>query len=76
MALEDELATMPQAYAVALRLEALGAEPALIAAALGIEREAVPTLLDVAHRKLAEIADVTKVAPPPRRRDGQRGEPS
>jgi hypothetical protein len=70
MALDDDLASMPLAYAVALRLEALGAEPELIAGALGIEREAVPMLLDVAHRKLAEVT------PRPRRQGGRRDEPS
>jgi hypothetical protein len=70
VALEDDLSAMPLAYAVALRLEALGAEPEMIAGALGVEPESVPTLLDVAHRKLAEFT------PGPRPPDGPRGEPS
>jgi hypothetical protein len=55
VAIEDQLAAMPLPYAVALRLEAAGAGPELIAVALGIEREAVPMLLDVARRKLTEL---------------------
>ena len=57
MAIEDNLAAMPFPYAVALRLEAADAGPEVIAVALGIEREAVPMLLDVARRKLAELTD-------------------
>ncbi len=45
---------MPFPYAVALRLDAVGAGPDLIATALGVEPESVPLLLDVAHRKLAD----------------------
>ena len=48
------MAALPLPYAIALRLREAGADRALIAHALGIEDEAVPTLLDVAQRKLAE----------------------
>jgi hypothetical protein len=56
VAIEDNLAAMPFPYAVALRMEAAGAGPELIAVALGIEREAVPMLLAVARRKLGELS--------------------
>jgi len=55
VAVDENLAAMPFPYAVALRLEAADAGPELIAVALGIEREEVPMLLDVAHRKLGEL---------------------
>jgi hypothetical protein len=55
VATDENLAAMPFPYAVALRLEAADVGPDLIAVALGIEREAVPLLLDVAHRKLADL---------------------
>jgi hypothetical protein len=55
VAIDDNLAAMPFPYAVALRLEAAEAGPDLIAVALGIERDAVPMLLDVAHRKIDEL---------------------
>ncbi len=48
----DEL---PESYAVALRLVAAGAEPELIATALGIEAAAVETLLDIARAKVREL---------------------
>ena len=42
-------------YTVALRLDDAGAEPALIAAATGIELESVSGFLAVAHTKLQEL---------------------
>ena len=48
------MAALPLSYAVALRLQDAGAGSELIGRALGIDEDAVPTLLDVAHRKLAE----------------------
>jgi hypothetical protein len=48
------MAALPVPYAVALRLQDAGAGTALIGRALGIEEDAVPALLAVAHRKLAE----------------------
>jgi hypothetical protein len=49
------LALLPQALAVALRLHRAGADAALIATALGIEPEGVPSLLIVAEAKLGHI---------------------
>jgi hypothetical protein len=46
---------LPQALAVALRLHRAGADAALIATALGIEPEGVPSLLIVAEAKLRHI---------------------
>jgi DNA-directed RNA polymerase specialized sigma24 family protein len=47
----DVLAELPVAYAVALRLHEAGAPPQAIAAALDVEPEAVPALLDIAWAK-------------------------
>ena len=47
------LAELPFAHAVALRLQAAGADQQTIADALGIDPAGVPTLLQVARAKLA-----------------------
>lgn len=54
MASDEQIGELPLAYAVALRLDRAGASPDLIATALGVEREAVPSVLELAQRKLAE----------------------
>ena len=54
------LAALPRAYALALRLEATGADKALIADCLEIEVEGVSALLLMAHEKLASITDSHK----------------
>lgn len=46
---------LPLAYAAALRLRAAGADPALIARALGIEAEGVGPLLALAETKLVRL---------------------
>lgn len=51
----EALDQLPTRYAVALRLAESGAEPELIARALGIEPESVQPLLLLAHAKLAEL---------------------
>jgi hypothetical protein len=50
------LVHLPLAHAVALRLHAAGADDAEIAAALGIDRECVGPLLEIARAKAARIA--------------------
>ena len=52
---DDALELLPPLYAVALRLTDVGADPALIATATGIELESVPALVELAHTKLNEI---------------------
>jgi|EndMetStandDraft_3_1072993.scaffolds.fasta_scaffold378630_2 DNA-directed RNA polymerase specialized sigma24 family protein len=53
----DVLAELPAPYAVALRLLDADASHAIIAAALDVEPEAVPALLDVARAKARELLD-------------------
>lgn len=53
----DVLAELPVAYAVALRLHDAGATPQVIAAALDVEPEAVPALLDIAWAKARALID-------------------
>ena len=45
----------PRAYRVGLRLRALGADDALIADCLGVDADAIVTLLDIGARKLEQI---------------------
>jgi hypothetical protein len=52
---EQALRHLPLAHAVALRMHEAGADEALIAAALGIEPEAVGPLLEVARAKAERI---------------------
>ena len=54
---DQALAELPVAYATALRLEAAGAERALIAQALGIDVEGVRPLLALAEAKLDRLLD-------------------
>jgi DNA-directed RNA polymerase specialized sigma24 family protein len=51
-AYEAALARLPHAYALALRYTDSGMSDDEICTALGIEREALEPLLDMAHRKL------------------------
>jgi hypothetical protein len=60
---DEALELLPPLYAVALRLVDAGAEPALIAAAEGIELESVPAFVELARVKLQAVDDQ-----PPRRR--------
>lgn len=60
------LAALPTAYAVAVRLRRAGGTPAEIAAALGIELDAVEGVCAVADRKLDELrASVATAGDPP-----------
>ena len=54
---DDALDLLPPLYAVALRLVEAGAEPALIAAAAGIELESVPAFVELARAKLQDVSD-------------------
>jgi hypothetical protein len=49
---EDALGRLPESHALALRLTDAGASAARICAELGIEREGLGPLLDIARRKL------------------------
>ncbi len=49
---QDRVARLPLGHAVALRLHAAGHGDDVIATALGLPVESVPTLLEVAHVKL------------------------
>jgi len=51
----EALDLLPPLYAVALRLEEAGADPAVIAEGVGINPQAVPAFLEVAHGKLVRI---------------------
>jgi hypothetical protein len=51
----DELAALPETYALALRLRAEGLDDAAIARVLEIEAESVAPLLTLAHAKLAKL---------------------
>jgi hypothetical protein len=53
---DEALDRLPAPYAVALRLHDWGAADEVIAVGLGIDPTAVPGLLDVARRKLLELA--------------------
>jgi DNA-directed RNA polymerase specialized sigma24 family protein len=55
----DHIDELPPAYAVAIRLHQAGTTDDVIALGLGVEPDAVPTLLDVARRKLADLSDRT-----------------
>lgn len=55
---------LPTAHAVALRLWRRGADPSVIADALGIDADAVPGLIDVAERKLTDLRSPNEVPPP------------
>jgi DNA-directed RNA polymerase specialized sigma24 family protein len=55
MDLAEALDALPESYAVALRLDAAGADSAVIAAGLGVEEVSVIPLLEVARQKLAYV---------------------
>jgi DNA-directed RNA polymerase specialized sigma24 family protein len=55
VAIRDALSRLPVTYAVALRLRECGVDDAVIAAALDVDREAIPTLLALAQAKLASL---------------------
>jgi DNA-directed RNA polymerase specialized sigma24 family protein len=54
---ESTLARLPEGYAAALRLRRQGLDDAAIAERLGLEREAVGPLLQVAEAKLAALRE-------------------
>jgi DNA-directed RNA polymerase specialized sigma24 family protein len=56
MTLDQAFDELPLSYAVALRLNAAGADDALIATALGIAPESVQPLLAIARRKLSRMS--------------------
>jgi hypothetical protein len=51
----DVLARLPRPYALALRLREAGVDDALIAECVGVEPEALPTLLEIAAAKLDNL---------------------
>jgi DNA-directed RNA polymerase specialized sigma24 family protein len=55
MELADALDALPEAHAVALRLDAAGVDPAMIAVGLGVDEVSVQPLLEVAREKLARL---------------------
>ena len=55
MSERDELAALPETYALALRLEAEGLDDAAIARVLEIEAESVGPLLALGRAKLAKL---------------------
>lgn len=55
---------MPIEYAVALRLVDASADSAAIAAALGIDPAAVPSVLRMARAKLASLVDLADPSDP------------
>jgi hypothetical protein len=61
---DDALRELPSAYAVGLRMRARGNGDAEIAAVLGIEREAVGPLLEVAERKLESVLNQSRSSMP------------
>ena len=52
---DQPIDALPRAYRVGLRLRALGADDALIADCLGVDADAVVTLLEIGARKLEQI---------------------
>lgn len=52
---DDILEQLPTAHAVGLRLHRTGADPEVIAVALGIDVSAVRGVIDLAERKLASL---------------------
>ncbi len=46
---------LPLPYAIALRLQGAGVSDTQLAVGLGIEVQAIPTLLNIAEEKLAEL---------------------
>ena len=52
---DDAIDELPSTYAVALRLHEAGASDEVIAVGLGTDPESVPTILELAHRKLDEL---------------------
>jgi len=55
---------LPRAYRVGLRLRALGADDALIAECLGVDADAIGTLLDIGARKLEQIEHAARTRTP------------
>jgi hypothetical protein len=47
---------LERTYSLALRLDAIGADDALIAECVGVEPEAVRSMVEIASRKAADIA--------------------
>ncbi len=57
MAHERFVDQLPEGLAVALRLHDAGQDDGVIATALGVPEESVPTLLDLARAKLARLTN-------------------
>jgi DNA-directed RNA polymerase specialized sigma24 family protein len=60
----DDLRELPEAYGMALRLEAEGLDAAAIGRVLDIETESVPPLLDLARAKLESVRNATSAGAP------------
>jgi hypothetical protein len=54
---DEALAALPRAYAIALRMDTGGEGVDAIAAALALNAEVVPTLLEIGRRKLRSLLD-------------------
>ncbi|MCU1380656.1 MAG: hypothetical protein JWN29_3639 [Acidimicrobiales bacterium] len=54
---EEALDALPRAYAVALRMDAGGEGTDAIAAALGLDLQSIPALLEIGRRKLRSLLD-------------------
>lgn len=62
MDLASALSSLPHVYERGLRLHLAGVDDASIAAELGLEPEALPSFLRLAHEKLAALLDVPEGA--------------
>jgi hypothetical protein len=60
----DELQHLPEAYGLALRLQAEGLDASAIGRVLDIEAESVPPLLELARAKLASVRLVAPAVDP------------
>ncbi len=60
---DDAIDELPSTYAVALRLHEAGASNRVVAVALGTEPETVPTILELARRKLTLLVSGDQTVP-------------
>lgn len=65
---EQLIDQLPEGLAVALRLRDAGQDDSVIATALGVPEQSVPTLLDLARAKLAHLAGGGATTEPPAER--------
>lgn len=63
--MDDRLTALPKRYELALRLDAAGADAALIADCLEVEPAAVAALLELAAAKLRSLPDGSVDGPSP-----------